>query len=88
MRYELLSGESVVLTSLSKNDMAFLFELYGRALADEDYFGMERSVCGEGAYPLKGSARVTREIHESLLFRVAEDVVDRVGLRQGVIAPD
>ncbi|MBI3726451.1 helix-turn-helix domain-containing protein, partial [bacterium] len=54
---------------------------------DQDYFDLERSICAKGAYPLKGSPRVTREIHDSLIFRVAEDVVDRVGLRQGVIAP-
>ncbi|MFQ5745179.1 MAG: helix-turn-helix domain-containing protein [Acidobacteriota bacterium] len=30
---------------------------------------------------------MTREIHESPLYRVAEDIVDRVGIEQGVIAP-
>ena len=45
-------------------------------------------MCGPGAYPLKGGTRVTREIHSSPLFRVAEDVADRAGIRQGVLAPD
>lgn len=86
--YQLLDGRSVELSALPKRDLAFLFELQRRAMQDDDYFELERSICGKGAYPLKGGPRVTREIHDSLLYRVAEDVVDRVGLRQGVLARD
>jgi predicted DNA-binding protein (UPF0251 family) len=86
--YQLLKGEVVDLGELPKNDLAYLLDLQRRAMEDEDYFELERSVCGPGAYPLKGSPRVTREIHQTPLFRVAEDIVDRVGIRQGVIAPD
>ncbi|MHC4933965.1 MAG: helix-turn-helix domain-containing protein [Planctomycetota bacterium] len=88
MRYSLLDGVVVDLSKLPKRDLQFLVELQQRALQDEDYFELERAVCGKGAYPLKGSPRVTREIHDTLLFRVAEDIVDRVGIRQGVLAPD
>ena len=88
MKYTLLNSEVIDLSSLRREDTAFLLNLMQRAMADEDYFNLERSVCGPGAYPLKGSPRVTREIHASPLFRVAEDVVDRVGIRQGVLAPD
>lgn len=88
MTYRLLKGELIGLGQLTKDDLAFLLDLQRRAMENEDYFELERCVCGPGAYPLKGSARVTREIHETPLFRVAEDIVDRVGIRQGVIAPD
>lgn len=88
MNYTLLGGETVDLAALPRKDLEFLLGLQSRAVADEDYFELERAVCGKGAYPLKGSPRVTREVHGTLLFRVAEDVVDRVGLRQGVIAAD
>src|SRR5438105_12256976 len=88
MDYRLLNGESVELSVLPKKDLAFLLDLQRRAMENEDYFDLERAICGKGAHPLKGSPRVTREIHDSLLFRVAEDVVDRIGIRQGVIAPD
>jgi excisionase family DNA binding protein len=88
MKHELLNGETLDLSEISREDMEFLLALMRRAMQDEDYFSLERAVCGPGAYPLKGSARVTREIHDSLLFRVAEDTVDRAGIRQGVIAPD
>ncbi len=88
MKYQLLTRETLDLSALPREDMEFLLSLMSRAMGDEDYFSLERSVCGQGGFPLKGGARVTREIHDSLLFRVAEDIVDRAGLRQGTIAPD
>lgn len=87
-KYQLLGGDLLDLSALPKKDLEFLLTLMRRAMEDEDYFSLERAVCGPGAYPLKGSARVTREVHDSPLFRVAEDIVDRAGIRQGVLAPD
>jgi len=88
MKYQLLNGETLDLSRLPKADMEFLIDLMQRAMNDEDYFDLDRHVCGQGAYPLKGSGRVTREIHDAPLFRAAEDIVDRVGIRQGALAPD
>jgi excisionase family DNA binding protein len=88
MKHTLLNADVVDLSGLPPEDTAYLLDLMQRAMADQDYFDLERSVCGPGAYPLKGSPRVTREVHASPLFLVAEDVVDRVGIRQGVLAPD
>lgn len=87
MKYRLLGGRVVELGDLPKEDLEFLLELQRRAMEDEDYFSLQREVCGPGAYPLKGSERVTREVHDSTLYRVAEDVVDRLGIQQGVVAP-
>ena len=67
MKYELLNGETLDLSALGKEDDAFLLDLMQRAMNDEDYFDLEHRVCGQGAYTLKGSARVTREVHESVL---------------------
>ncbi|HVE82721.1 MAG TPA: helix-turn-helix domain-containing protein [Myxococcales bacterium] len=88
MKYQLLNGETLDLSSLPKGDLEFLLALMRRALEDEDYFSLERAVCGPGAYPLKGGARVTHELHASPLFRAAEDIADRAGIRQGMLAPD
>lgn len=87
MKYKLLSGETLDLSKLPKADIEFLLDLSRRAM-EEDYFSLERAVCGPGAYSLKGSRRVTREVHATPLFRAAEDIVDRVGIRQGALAPD
>ncbi len=88
MKSELLNGETLDLSTLPRKDLQFLLALMRRAMEDEDYFSLERSVCGPDAYPLKGARRVTRNIHDSVLFRAAEDIVDRAGIRQGVLAPD
>lgn len=87
MRYALLNRDVVDVSTLPREDIDFLLDLMHRAMEGEDYFALERRVCGPDAYPLKGSQRVTREIHDSPLFRVAEDIVDRVGIRQGALAP-
>jgi hypothetical protein len=88
VKYELLNGEILDLSPLPREGVEYLLDLMRRAMSDEDYFDLERRVCGPGAYPLEGSARVTREIHDTPLFRSAEDIVDRVGIRQGVLAAD
>lgn len=84
MKYQLLDGETVNLSTLPKKDLQFLVDLQRRAIDGEDYFELELLVCSSGAYPLKGSPRVTSAVHATVLFRVAEDVCTRVGLRQGV----
>jgi len=87
MKYRLLERTTLDLSALPPEDLAFLLDLMQRAFAGEDFFALERLVCATGAYPLRGG-RVTRAIHDSVLFRVAEDIVDRVGIRQGTVAPD
>ena len=84
--YRLLNGDVVDLDRLESGDLAFLLELQRRAMEDEDYFDLERAVCGPGAYPLSGSPRVTGATHQTPLFRVAEDIAYRAGVRQGVLA--
>ena len=86
--YELLNGTVVELDELDNADLAFLLGLQRRAMAGDDYFDLERDVCGPGAYPLKGSPRVTQEIHDTPLFLVAEDVAYRLAIQQGVMAPN
>lgn len=88
MKYKLLKGESVDLSKLPKADLEYLVDLSRRAVDDEDYATLAVAVKGRGAYPLRGGRWVTKEIQESDLYRVAADVVDRVGIRQGMIAPD
>jgi excisionase family DNA binding protein len=85
MKYKLLDGERVNLSTLPKKDLQFLLDLQRRAIDGEDYFELELMVCSSGAYPLKGSPRVTSAVHATVLFRVAEDICFRVGLRQGIL---
>lgn len=91
MNYRLLDGKTIsqrALEVLSWKDVMFLLDLKVRAEDGEDYFDLAREVCGTGAYPLNGSLRVTRKVHDTALFQVAMDIVDRAGIQQGRIAPD
>ena len=87
MKYELLSGQSVDIEKMPRADLAFLLDLQRRASDGDDYFSLERAIRATDAYPLKGSDRVTVVIERSMLFRVADDIVRRQGIRQGVMAP-
>jgi excisionase family DNA binding protein len=58
-----------------------------KAVQGTDYFELLRLVRGLGAYPLKGSYCITKEIVASVLFRTAEDTVSRAGIRQSVLIP-
>lgn len=88
VKYRLLKGKTLDLSTLSREDLAFLVELGRRAMGDEDYGSLRLAVCGRDAYPLKGGGQVTGRIHMSPLYRVAEDIVDRVGIRQGLLGAD
>lgn len=85
--YQLLSGENVSTCRLRENDREWLEWLREEAENDVDYFILLRTVRGRGARPLKGSWRLTPEIAQSVLFRVAEDIVERVGIQQGYSLP-
>lgn len=88
MKYRLLKGQRVDLSPLPKEDLQFLLNLSRRAMEDEEYFSLAKDVNGPYAYALKGGRWVTKEIHGSLLYRVAEDIADRVAIRQGGMSPD
>ena len=82
--YELLGGDRISIGWLGEPDMRFLEMLKDGAQGGESYFDLLRLVRGKGAYPLKGSQRLTSEVAQSVLYRVASDIVERAGIRQGV----
>lgn len=81
--YKLLSGERISIGWLSESDKVWLDQLRVDAENGDDYFILLRSVRGRGARPLRGDSRLTPEIAQSALFRAAEDIVERAGIRQG-----
>lgn len=85
--YELLSGERISTGWLNENDKKWLKQLKKDVEDDADYFILLRFIRGVGAYPLKGSHRLTPEVAQSALFRVAQDIVERAGIRQGFALP-
>ncbi|MHC4298790.1 MAG: helix-turn-helix domain-containing protein [Planctomycetota bacterium] len=83
--YEFLSGEQVSTKRFCKQDREWLRQMKEDASDNADYFILLRSVRGLGAYPFKGSEKITAEIAQSALFRIADDIVRRVGVRQGAV---
>ncbi|MBZ0273225.1 helix-turn-helix domain-containing protein [bacterium] len=88
MKYKLLNGELLDMSDLPPEDMGFLFDLMRSSADGEDYRALAYRVSTSGAYPLKGSPRVTTEVHNTILYRVAEDIADRAAIRQGAMRPD
>lgn len=85
--YKLLGGEVLKLDEVQGTDLAFLDRLIAEAKAGRDYFELLRQVKGPDALPLRGD-RITPAVANSVLYRVAHDVADRVGIEQGyVLAP-
>jgi hypothetical protein len=84
--YELLSGEVLSGAELSAREVEFLDGLAKDARAGADYFDLLRRVKGPEAVPLRGK-RITPHVVSSVLYRVAHDVADRVGIAQGYLLP-
>ncbi len=85
--YQLLAGGQVSIGWLNKTDMDFLEDLKERIDDGESYFLLLELVRGADAYPLKGHPKLTSEVAQSALFRVASDMVERAGIQQGFALP-
>jgi len=86
--YTLLSGEILDLSGLGGDENLYLQELTRDAGSGLDYFDLLRRVKGRDALPLRGGP-ITPAIAGSMLYRVAHDLADRVGIEQGhLLAPD
>lgn len=86
--HQLLTGETLNLSTLNADERDFLAVLTQDAEGGADYFELLRRVKGPGALPLRGGP-ITPAIAASVFYRAAHDIVDRVGIDQGyVLAPD
>jgi hypothetical protein len=86
--HKLLTGETLNLSKLTEEEQAFLRRLAKDAKGGADYFDLLRRVKGPKALPLRGGP-ITPAIATSVLYRVAHDIADRVGVEQGyLLAPD
>jgi len=87
--YKTLSGESLSMAGLSARETAFLADLRRMAKAGVSFFEIERAAIGPGSPVLQGWSRVTRELADTVLYRVASDIATRAGVAEGLIlAPE
>ncbi len=87
--HRLLSGEKVSLGGLAARELAFLGDLRRMGTAGVSFFEIERAAIGPGSPALRGWSRLTRELAESPLYRVATDIATLAGIAEGLIlAPE
>lgn len=85
--HTLLSGEVLGLSKLTEEERRYIHGLSGDADDGADYFDLLRRVKGPKALPLRGGP-ITPAIAASVVYRVAHDIADRVGIKQGyLLAP-
>ena len=85
-KHRLISGEILDLSGLEHDERRYLNQLTEDS-KECDYFDLLRKVKGPDALPLRG-APVTPTIIANLVYRVAHDIADRVGIHQGyLLAP-
>lgn len=90
MTYELLDGTKIDLGKLAPDERDYVAELRASCERDDaDYFETLKKVKGADAIPTRvGRGALTREVLESVVYRVAVDVVNRLGIREGwILAP-
>lgn len=84
--YELLSGETIDLTGITAEARAYLDELGADIAAGLPYFDLELGVKGPRAFTTKNSGGfVTKDVLADPVYRVANDLVTRVGIQQGKV---
>lgn len=84
MKHQLLAGEVLDLPEMAASESEYLRKLAEDASRGDDYFALLWRVKGRGALPV-GNGPITPTIAGSALFRVAHDIVDRVGIKQGYL---
>jgi excisionase family DNA binding protein len=86
--YELMNGETVDLAGITEEARAYLDDIDRDAAAGVSYFDLELRVKGPSAFTTrKARGFVTAEVLRNPVYRVANDLVARVGIQQGKVAP-
>jgi excisionase family DNA binding protein len=77
------------LADLSDAERAYIDELEVAAAAPgASFFSLRGRVAGSGAFPTRAAGGwVTPAVMGSTVFRVAQDIVDRLGIAQGKLGP-
>jgi excisionase family DNA binding protein len=86
--YELMNGETVDLSRISKEAQDYLDGIETDAATGASYFDLELRVKGPAAFTTRQTKGfVTADVIRDPVYRVANDLVARTGIRQGKLAP-
>lgn len=84
--YSTLTGERLDLASLTPQERSFLGQATRAFQEDESYPAFVNRVNAPGSPALGGGNWVTEEIVGSTLYRVCQDLANRLAVRQGYLA--
>jgi excisionase family DNA binding protein len=87
--YKMLDGTRLSSRNLTGIESQFLKTLEAMIRARASYFDVYRFALGPGSPALRGGNRVDQDLAETDLYRIAEDLITRAGINQGIIlAPE
>ncbi len=84
--YVTLTGEKIDLSNLTREEKMFLGKAVKAYEAGEAFPNFVNLVNEPGSAALQGGQWVTEEVASSALFRVCQDLGDRLGVAQGFLA--
>lgn len=84
--YVTLTGEKIDLSDLTAEEKVFLGRVVKAYEAGEAYPNFVNRVNAPGSPALGGGEWVTRKVACSALYRVCQDLADRLGIAQGFLA--
>jgi excisionase family DNA binding protein len=84
--YETLTGERIDISALTAEEKAFLGQVVKASQEGEAYPNFVNRVNAPGSPALGGGQWVTERIARSPLYRVCQDLSDRLGIAQGFLA--
>jgi len=84
--YVTLTGEKIDLSSLTAQEKVFLGQAVKSYEAGEAYPNFVNRVNAPGSAALGGGQWVTEKVARSALYRVCQDLADRLGIAQGFLA--
>ena len=84
--YVTLTGETIDLSSLSAQAKTFLGQAMRAYQTGEAFPNFVNRVHAPGSAPLAGGSWVTAEVSRSALYRICQDLADRLGIAQGFLA--
>lgn len=85
--YRTLTGETIDISAITGEDRTFLGQLVKAYQAGESYPDFVNRMNAPGSPALAGGAWVTGAVIRSPLYRVCQDLADRLGIAQGFLAP-
>ncbi len=84
--YIALNGERIDLSALSPEEKAFLGRIVKAYEKGEAYPNFVNRINAPGSLSLQGSQWITEKVAASAIYRVCQDLADRLGIAQGFLA--